>query len=68
MANRLYVDSLSRSAAAVPHNVLHVIVDGVGTVTARADGEFGVHHGDKVFLTPAPDKIHRFDAEGQALQ
>ena len=47
---------------------LHVIVDGVGTVTARADGEFGVHHGDKVFLTPAPDKIHRFDAEGQALQ
>ncbi|MEM9222726.1 MAG: ABC transporter ATP-binding protein [Pseudomonadota bacterium] len=46
---------------------LHVNVDGVGTVTARADGEFGLHHGDTVFLTPAADKIHRFGHDGAAL-
>ncbi len=46
---------------------LHVAVDGVGTLTARSDGEFGVHHGDRVYLTPAPDKIYKFDAEGLAI-
>ena len=46
---------------------LHVVVDGIGTVTARSDGEFGAHHGDRVYLTPSPDKIHRFDAKGLAI-
>ncbi|RAI00572.1 sugar ABC transporter ATP-binding protein [Acuticoccus sediminis] len=46
---------------------LHVKVDGIGTVTARSDGEFGVHHGDRVYLSPAPDKIYRFDAAGHAI-
>jgi len=46
---------------------LHVNVEGVGTVTARADGEFGVHHGDTVYLTPEPDKVHRFSADGLAI-
>jgi multiple sugar transport system ATP-binding protein len=46
---------------------LHVKVDGVGTVTARADGEFPVHHGDRVFLTPEAERIHRFDGEGRAM-
>ncbi|UOM34602.1 ABC transporter ATP-binding protein [Acuticoccus sp. I52.16.1] len=46
---------------------LHVAVDGIGTVTARSDGEFGVHHGDRVYLTPSPDKIYKFDAEGLAI-
>jgi multiple sugar transport system ATP-binding protein len=46
---------------------LHVAVDGVGTLTARANGEFGVHHGDTLFLTPPPDRIHRFGADGLAL-
>ncbi len=46
---------------------LHVEVPGIGTITARADGEFGVHHGDTVYLTPAPDKLHRFDAQGQSI-
>ena len=39
---------------------LRVDVEGVGTITVRADGEFGARYGDKVYLTPPPDKIHRF--------
>jgi multiple sugar transport system ATP-binding protein len=46
---------------------LHVRTDGVGQITARANGEFGLHHGETVFLTPQPDKIHRFGAQGEAL-
>ena len=34
------------------------------TITVRADGEVGFRHGDKVFLTPRDDVIHRFDARG----
>jgi multiple sugar transport system ATP-binding protein len=47
---------------------LHVAADGLGTLTARADGEFGVKHGDRVFLTPKPDRIYRFDSGGNALR
>ncbi|MFK7862316.1 MAG: ABC transporter ATP-binding protein [Granulosicoccus sp.] len=43
---------------------LRVVVDGVGTLTVRADGEFPARHGDTVGLTPDPDRIHRFDAAG----
>jgi multiple sugar transport system ATP-binding protein len=46
---------------------VHVAVDGVGTLTARAGGEFPVHHGDRVYLTPEADRIHRFGADGIAL-
>ena len=46
---------------------LHVAVDGLGTMTVRADGEFDVRHGDRVFLTPQADKIHRFGADGKSL-
>ncbi|MCF3933877.1 ABC transporter ATP-binding protein [Acuticoccus sp. M5D2P5] len=46
---------------------LHVNVDGVGTLTARSDGEFGVRHGDRVHLTPIEERIHRFDADGKAI-
>ncbi|MCF1503722.1 ABC transporter ATP-binding protein [Afifella sp. H1R] len=46
---------------------LHVETERAGMLTARADGEFPVRHGDRVFLTPQDDKIHRFDAEGMAL-
>ena len=40
---------------------------GSGLMTVRVDGEFDVHHGDKVFLTPDEDKIHRFDDKGERL-
>ena len=46
---------------------LHVRADGIGQLTARADGEFGVNHGDTVFMTPDPARIHRFDAGGAGV-
>jgi multiple sugar transport system ATP-binding protein len=45
---------------------LHVHVDGIGQVTARADGEFDLKHGERVFLTPNEAKVHRFDEHGIA--
>jgi multiple sugar transport system ATP-binding protein len=47
---------------------LHVDAEGIGKVTARADGEFEAHHGDTVFLTPDPQKLHRFGADGLAIR
>ncbi|MBM9593005.1 ABC transporter ATP-binding protein [Roseitranquillus sediminis] len=47
---------------------LHVHDTGLAdTLTVRCDGEIGVHHGDAVYLTPQPDKIHRFDEAGLRL-
>jgi multiple sugar transport system ATP-binding protein len=48
--------------------VLHVSVEGIGTVKARVEGEFALRHGEKAYLTPDPGKIHRFDPEGAALR
>ena len=47
---------------------LHVHMDDGTLITARADGEFGANHGDTVYMTPDPARIHRFDAEGAALR
>lgn len=47
---------------------LRVDVDGLGTLTARADGEFPARHGDTVGLTPEIEKIHRFDATGLRIR
>ena len=44
---------------------LHVHSD-VGPLTVRSDGEIGVQHGDTIFLTPDPSKLHRFGADGRA--
>ena len=46
---------------------LHVQAGDVGTLTVRADGEVGVRHGETVYLTPSPNKIHRFGADGRAM-
>ncbi|MDJ0895485.1 MAG: ABC transporter ATP-binding protein [Alphaproteobacteria bacterium] len=46
---------------------LHVTVDDIGALTVRADGEIGVSYGDRIYLSPQADKIHRFDADGVAL-
>lgn len=46
--------------------VLHVDVEGVGKITARTGGDVRVDHGDRVYHTPVPDRVHRFDAEGRA--
>lgn len=47
---------------------LHINVDGIGMVSARADGEVSLRHGDKVYLTPDPEKLHRFDDHGSAIR
>ncbi|MCO6050406.1 ABC transporter ATP-binding protein [Mesorhizobium sp. RP14(2022)] len=47
---------------------LHVQTDQAGPITVRADGEVGLEHGETVFLTPVPSKVHRFDAGGLALR
>jgi multiple sugar transport system ATP-binding protein len=47
---------------------LHVDTPAVGVITVRTTGEFGAHHGDTVFLTPPPDRIHRFGEDGRALR
>ncbi len=46
---------------------LHIDVEGTGTLTARADGEVDLKHGDTVFLTPEKTKLHRFDGNGRSI-
>jgi multiple sugar transport system ATP-binding protein len=46
---------------------LHVHTDGLGTINVRADGEIAVNHGDTVYLSPQPDKLHRFGPDGRAM-
>ena len=38
------------------------------TITVRVDGEVGFNHGDRVYLTPRPDVIHKFDAQGLRVE
>ncbi len=47
---------------------LHLDVEGIGQMTARASGEFGAHHADIVYLTPDETKLHRFDDKGLAIR
>jgi multiple sugar transport system ATP-binding protein len=47
---------------------LHVNAGPCGMMTVRADGEFDVKPGAKIFLTPDPKRIHRFDASGKAIR
>ncbi|MBO0661093.1 ABC transporter ATP-binding protein [Jiella sp. MQZ9-1] len=37
-------------------------------ITVRADGEFPIHAGDTVYLSPQQDKLHRFNAEGLSIR
>ncbi|PCH47407.1 MAG: sugar ABC transporter ATP-binding protein [Hyphomicrobiales bacterium] len=46
---------------------LYINVEGVGTITARADGTLDFNHGDTVFLTAPKDKLHRFDKSGLTI-
>ncbi len=47
---------------------LHIDVEGIGRVTARAPGELGLGVGDRIGLTPRLDRLHRFDATGKAVR
>ena len=46
---------------------LHVRVEGIGTLTARASGDVPFRHGETVGLSPQEGRVYRFDAEGQAV-
>jgi len=46
---------------------LHVHTDGIGLVTVRGDGEIAVEHGETIYLSPDPAKLHRFGADGRAM-
>jgi multiple sugar transport system ATP-binding protein len=47
---------------------IKVEVDGIGTINIRASGDVGVHHGDRIRLSPDMDRLHRFDDKGLALK
>ncbi|NOZ31879.1 MAG: ABC transporter ATP-binding protein [Alphaproteobacteria bacterium] len=46
---------------------LRVECGAIGTITARASGEFTVGYGDTVFLTPDSKKTYRFDKNGRTI-
>ncbi|MEM1363505.1 MAG: ABC transporter ATP-binding protein [Pseudomonadota bacterium] len=47
---------------------LHIHDSGLAdTLTVRASGEINVHHGDKLYMTPRQDVLHRFDDNGLRL-
>jgi len=37
------------------------------SITVRAGGEVGFRHGDRIFMTPREDVLHRFSADGLRL-
>jgi multiple sugar transport system ATP-binding protein len=47
--------------------ILHVPVEGIGIVKARVEGEFGLRHGQRAYLTADPAKIHRLDTDGKSM-
>ena len=67
MGEGLWQGTVSVSEHLGSDTFLHVDVDGIGTMTARADGEFPAKHGDRIGLTPNPERLHRFDEQGLAM-
>ena len=48
---------------------LHVHDTGLAeTITVRAGGEVFFKHGDRIYMTPREDVIHRFDAKGLRIE
>ena len=48
--------------------LLHIDSDDLGQITARADGEFPVKHGQRIFMTPDRERMHRFNEKGLAIR
>jgi len=46
---------------------LHIDVEGIGAVTARAGGDFAAKAGDTVYVTPDKTRIHKFNEGGLAI-
>ncbi len=45
---------------------LKILVDGIGNVTVRGNGEDQHRPGDRISLAPQPGKLHRFGPDGKA--
>jgi multiple sugar transport system ATP-binding protein len=48
--------------------LLHIDADDLGPMTARAGGEFAVKSGQRIFMTPDRERMHRFDERGLAIR
>jgi len=48
--------------------LLHIDADDLGPITARADGEFVAKSGQRIFMTPDRERMHRFDEKGLAIR
>jgi multiple sugar transport system ATP-binding protein len=46
---------------------LHIDTEKCGRLTVRAEGEYPKGPGEKIWLTPESDRIHRFDEAGRTL-
>jgi multiple sugar transport system ATP-binding protein len=46
---------------------LHVHIDGVGTLTVKADGDCAVQYGDDIYLSVLDSKVLRFDSQGLTI-
>ncbi len=46
---------------------LHVVLDELGSALVRVPGDMPVSSGDKVYVTPRAEEIHRFDADGASI-
>ena len=45
---------------------LHIDLDQGAHIIARAEGEFPVHNGDRIWLTPQEGRVYRFREDGLA--
>lgn len=47
----------------------HVTCEGIpDPITVRVGGEVDLHYGDKVFLSPDGDHLHKFDGKGLRIE
>ena len=46
---------------------LHIDLDNGAHIIARAEGEFPVHHGDRIHLTPQEGRVYKFGENGLAI-
>jgi multiple sugar transport system ATP-binding protein len=65
--NGLWKGTISIAEHLGSDTFLHIRADGIGPMTARVSGEMDLNHGETVWLSPAPDKVHRFGADGRTL-
>lgn len=46
----------------------HIVLDEIGAINVRLEGEVEFKQGDRVFVSPEADKLHRFDQNGMRAE